>query len=525
MASGRWAKTGIAGELPGGCSLESSRTGSEHAGRYLATPVRLLGESHRSRHTTICRHSKLGRGYAEAHMPSFSELADRHRSRFEDDLFEFLRIPSISTLPDHRRDIARAARFTMNQLVAAGLESVEVIEGSGHPLVYGEWLGAPGKPTILCYGHYDVQPVDPIGEWKSPPFEPTVRDGQVYARGASDDKGQVLANIKAIESLHRSRGSLPVNVKFLIEGEEEVGGTMIAAYVKSHRGKLAADAALVSDTAMYLPETPTICTGLRGLMYTEWIATGAERDLHSGLYGGVAPNAVFGLVELLAQCKDASGRVLIPGFYDDVEEPSEEELRSWNRLPFDENTYLSTEVRASALTGEPGFSVFERVGSRPTFEVHGISGGFTGPGAKTVIPAAAGAKVSARLVPRQDPHKILRLAQEFAASHAPPGISVEVRLVHSAPAILAATDHPVIDTAARALRDVWGRETVFVRSGGSIPVVGDFQDQLGIPTVLMGYGLPDDALHAPNEKFSLRNFHMGIASTGRFLELLGNQQT
>ena len=461
------------------------------------------------------------RVYPEINMPCFSDFANRNRLRFEDELFEFLRIPSISTLPDHRQDIARAAEFTKNQLSRAGLESVEVIEGSGHPLVYGELLGAPDKPTILCYGHYDVQPADPLDEWNSPPFDPTVRDGQVYARGASDDKGQVLANIKALESLNHGCGSLPVNVKFLIEGEEEVGGKMIAAYVASHREKLAADAALVSDTAMYLPETPTICTGLRGLLYTEWIAKGAERDLHSGLFGGVAPNAVFGLVELLAQCKDAGGTVLIPGFYDDVEEPAEEELESWNRLPFDEDAYLSTEVRASTLTGESGFSVFERVGSRPTFEVHGIRGGFAGPGAKTVIPASAAALVSTRLVPRQDPEKILRLARDFAASHAPSGIGVEVRLVHSAPATLVPTDHPAIDTAARALQDVWGRDTVFVRSGGSIPVVGDFQEHLGIPTVLMGYGLPDDALHAPNEKFSLRNFHMGIASTARFLELLG----
>ena len=456
-------------------------------------------------------------------MPPFAEFAHQERSRFEAELFDFLRIPSISTLPDHRPDITRAAEFAKHQLSQAGLKSVEVIEGNGHPLVYGEWLGAPGKPTILFYGHYDVQPVDPLEEWVSPPFEPTVRDGQVYARGASDDKGQVLANIKALEVLRRSRGSLPVNVKFLIEGEEEVGGETIAAYVATHKERLAADAALVSDTAMYMPETPTICTGLRGMTYTEWIAKGAQRDLHSGLYGGVAPNAVFGLVELLAKCKDATGRVLIPGFYDDVDDPAAEEKASWDRIPFDEDAYRRTEVGASTLTGEPGFSVFERVGARPTFEVHGIPGGFMGPGAKTVIPATATAKVSARLVPRQDPHAILQLMRDFAAKNAPAGIRVDVRLIHTAPATLAATDHPVIKTAAQALQDVWGRETVFIRSGGSIPVVGDFQEHLGIPTALMGYGLPDDALHAPNEKFSLHNFHMGIASTARLLELLGER--
>ena len=456
-------------------------------------------------------------------MPTFAECADLGRERFEGELFDFLRIPSISTLPDHKPDIARAADYARRQLVQAGLKSVEIVEGTGHPLVYGEWLGAPGKPTILFYGHYDVQPVDPIDEWLSPPFEPTVREGQVYARGASDDKGQVLANIKALEALRQAHGQLPVNVKFLIEGEEEVGGEAVAEFVASNPERLAADAALVSDTAMYLPETPTICTGLRGLVYTEWIAQGPARDLHSGLYGGVAPNSVFGLVEMLAKCKDARGRVLIPGFYDDVEVPSEAERLSWDRIPFDEDAYRRDEVGASTLTGEPGYSVFERVGARPTFEVHGIPGGFMGPGAKTVIPAAATAKVSARLVPNQDPLAILRLMQDFATENAPAGIEIDVQLVHKAPATLAATDHPMIRTASDALQETWGRETVFIRSGGTIPVVGEFQEHLGIPTLLMGYGLPDDALHAPNEKFSLRNFHMGIASTGRFLELLGER--
>lgn len=454
-------------------------------------------------------------------MPTVADCASRNRGRYEEALFDFLRIPSISTLPEHRPDILRAAAYVRDQLSQAGLESIEIIESEGHPLVYGEWCGAPGRPTILFYGHYDVQPVDPVDEWHSDPFDPTVRNGQVFARGASDDKGQVLANIKALEVLREAQGKLPVNVKFLIEGEEEVGGEAISSFVASNPGRLAADAALVSDTAMYMADTPTICTGLRGLVYTEWVARGAARDLHSGLFGGVAPNAVFGLVELLAKCKDAEGRVQIPGFYDDVESPSETEMASWAKLAFNEDAYRRDEVQASELTGEPGFSVFERLGSRPTFEVHGIPGGFTGPGAKTVIPASASAKVSARLVPNQDPDRVLDQMQSWAKANAPKGIDISVRLIHSAPATLAATDHPVIRTASRALRDTWGSETVFIRSGGSIPVVGDFQDHLGIPTVLMGYGLPDDALHAPNEKFSLRNFHMGIASTARFLELLG----
>ena len=455
-------------------------------------------------------------------MASLSSCVDQNRKRFENELFEFLRIPSISTLPKHRADIERAAEFTKHQLEGAGLESVRIVSGKGNPLVYGEWTGAAGQPTILLYGHYDVQPVDPIDEWLSDPFDPQVRDNQVYARGASDDKGQVLANIKALECLHTETGGFPVNVKVLVEGEEEVGGEAIASFVASNPDLLAADAALVSDTAMYAPDTPTICTGLRGLIYTEWFARGAERDLHSGLFGGVAPNAVFGLVELLAKCKDADGQVKIPGFYDGVRKPSQAETSSWAKLPFDEDAYRREEVRAPSLTGEPGFNVFERIGARPTFEVHGMPGGFTDHGAKTVIPAAASAKISARLVPDQDPEDILRKMQGFVASEAPAGIQVEVRPIHSAPATLVATDHPIIKTAARALEETWGRETVFIRSGGSIPVVGDFQEHLGIPTVLMGYGLPDDALHAPNEKFSLKNFHLGIKTTGRFLQLLGN---
>ncbi len=456
-------------------------------------------------------------------MPTIAECAARERGRFEDELFEFLRIPSVSTLPEHKQDIERAADYSRQQLLQAGLESVEMIKGDGHPLVYGESAPVPGKPTILLYGHYDVQPVDPIDEWLSPPFEPTLRNGQVYARGASDDKGQVLANIKALEVLRQAHGHLPVNVKCLIEGEEEVGGEIVSAFVASNPERLAADAALVSDTAMHMPDTPTLCTGLRGMVYTEWVAQGAAHDLHSGLYGGVAPNAVFGLVELLAKCKDASGRVQIPGFYDDVEAPSVAEKLSWDRLAFDEDSYRRHEVGASILTGEPGYSVFERIGARPTFEVHGIPGGFMGPGAKTVIPASAAAKVSARLVPNQDPDRILQLMQDFVVQNRPPGIEVDVRLIHTAPACLAATDHPIIQAAAEALEQTWGRETVFIRSGGSIPVVGDFQQHLGIPTVLMGYGLPDDALHAPNEKFSLRNFHQGILSTARFLELLADR--
>ena len=449
-------------------------------------------------------------------------FTENGRERLLEELSEFLRIPSVSTLPEHKNDVLRAAEFVASSLRDVGMETVEVIAGEGHPLVYAESLEAPGKPTVLCYGHYDVQPPDPLDEWDTPPFEPTVRNGSLYARGAADDKGQMYAHIKAIEALRAADGRLPVNVKFLIEGEEEVGGKAIAAYVPAHRDRLVADVALVSDTAMYAPHTPTICTGLRGMVYMEWEATGPARDLHSGLYGGAVPNAVFGLVELLAKCKDSAGVIQVPGVYESVQAPAAAEKESWLRLPFDEAQYLASEVGSPALTGEPDHSVLERTWARPTFEVHGIGGGFTGPGGKTVIPAKATAKVSMRLVPEQDPEEILRAVRDFVAENTPLGIQVAVRELYSAPASLVSPDHPAIRTAAQALEDVFGRPTVFVRSGGSIPIVGDITEHLAIPTVLMGFGLPDDGLHSPNEKFSVDNYYKAIQTVSHFFELLAN---
>ena len=447
-------------------------------------------------------------------------FVENGRERLLEELFEFLRIPSVSTLPEHKDDVLLAAEFVASSLRDVGMETVEVIAGEGHPLVFAESLEAPGKPAVLCYGHYDVQPPDPLDEWETPPFEPTVRNGSLYARGAADDKGQMYAHIKAIEALRAAKGRLPINVKFLIEGEEEVGGKAIAAYVPAHRDRLAADVALVSDTAMYAANTPTICTGLRGMVYMEWEATGPARDLHSGLYGGTVPNAVFGLVELLAKCKNAGGVIQIPGIYDSVRAPAAAEKESWRRLPFDEAEYLASEVGSPALTGEPDQSVFDRTWARPTFEVHGISGGFTGPGGKTVIPAKATAKVSLRLVPEQAPREILDAVRSFVAENTPAGIRVEVRELYSAPASLVSPDHPAIRTAARALEDVFGQPTVFIRSGGSIPIVGDISEHLGIPTVLMGFGLPDDGLHSPNEKFSIDNYYKAIQTVSHFFELL-----
>ncbi len=450
-----------------------------------------------------------------------SAWVDQESSRLLDELFALIRIPSVSTLPEHAADVARAAEFTAEKMRQAGLENVEVIPTAGHPLVYGDWLHAPGKPTVLCYGHYDVQPADPLELWKSPPFEPEIRDGNIYARGAVDDKGQFYMHIKAVEALFAVHGKLPLNLKFLVEGEEEIGGKSISAFVPAHREKLQADVALVSDTALYAPGLPTLCVGLRGLVYLEIEAQGPARDLHSGLYGGAAPNAVFGLIELLAKTKDAQGRLLIPGIYDDVAEAAAAEKESWARLPFDEADMLANEVGSSQLTGEADRSVLERVWSRPTLEVHGIAGGFSGAGAKTVIPASATAKVSLRLVPKQDPEKVIGLVKDFVAKHTPLGIRCEVRVLSQSPGLVVNPQHPAIEKAAEAFADMMGKDTVFIRSGGSIPIVGEFHQHLGIPTVLMGFGLPDDGLHSPNEKYKLANYYLGIKTVAHFLEKYG----
>jgi acetylornithine deacetylase/succinyl-diaminopimelate desuccinylase-like protein len=452
---------------------------------------------------------------------SVDTFVRENETRLLEELKTFLRIPSVSTLPEHKPDVDRAAAFVADALKRAGMENIETIATANHPLVYGDWLHAPGKPTVLLYGHYDVQPPDPLELWHTPPFEPTVRDGNLYARGAADDKGQFYMHIKAVEALQSLNGKLPVNVKFLIEGEEEIGGASIAKYVAENSAKLKADVALVSDTALYAEGIPTLCIGLRGLIYMEVEATGPMRDLHSGLYGGAAPNAVFGLIELLAKTKSADGRIQIPGFYDDVKEPAAAELESWKTLPFRKEDFLSKEVGSTELTGEPDRSVLERVWSRPTLEVHGIAGGFTGAGAKTVIPSKATAKVSFRLVPDQDPDKLIVSLKKFVSNNAPPGIRAEVRVLSAGPAVMVNPDHPAIDTAARAFSEILGRPTVFIRSGGSIPIVGDFARHLQIPTILMGFGLPDDGLHSPNEKYKISNYYTGIMTVAHFLELYG----
>jgi acetylornithine deacetylase/succinyl-diaminopimelate desuccinylase-like protein len=449
-------------------------------------------------------------------------FAKENQQRFLGELKDLLRIPSVSTAPQHKDDVRRAAEFVANDLRRMGMENVEVIPTKGHPLIYADWLHAAGKPTVLCYAHYDVQPAEPLNEWISPPFEPTERNDNIYARGAVDDKGQLWMELKAVEALMKGHGGkLPINVKFIIEGEEEVGGESIAAYVRKEKAKLKADFALVCDTELFAPNLPTLCVGLRGLIYTEIEAQGAKTDLHSGMYGGAAPNPLFALIEIISKLKDAKGKILIPGFYSKVKAPTKAELKAWKKLPFKEDHYRKTEVGSKVLTGEPGYSVLYRTWARPTLEVHGMPGGFVASGAKTVIPARASAKVSMRLVPNQDPDDILKRYLAYVKKLTPKGIDLNVKVYSKGPACVVSTDNRFIQAATEAMHDVFKKETVFIRSGGSIPIVTDFQDVMKLPSVMMGFGLPDDNLHAPNEKFHIPNFYRGIESIIRFFEKLG----
>jgi len=452
------------------------------------------------------------------------DFARNNQQRFLNELKDLLRIPSVSTLEEHKPDIQKAADYVASNLRSIGMENVEIIPTKGHPLIYADWLHAAGKPTVLCYAHYDVQPAEPLDEWLTPPFEPTERNNNLYARGAVDDKGQLWMEVKALEALMQSgAGRLPINVKVIFEGEEEVGGESIAQFLPKQKAKLKADFALVCDTELFAANLPTLCVGLRGLVYTEIEARGAKTDLHSGVYGGAAPNPFFALIEIISKLKDAKGKILIPGFYAKVKAPTKDELKAWKRLPFNEEHYRKTEVGSKVLTGEPGYSVLYRTWARPTLEVHGMPGGFIAAGAKTVIPAKAAAKVSMRLVPNQDADDVLKKYIAYVKKLTPKGIETTIKVHSKGPAAVVGTDNPYIKAATEALHDTFKKETVFIRSGGSIPIVTDFQDVLKIPSVMMGFGLPDDNLHAPNEKFHIPNFHRGIETICRFFEKLGEK--
>lgn len=446
---------------------------------------------------------------------------DREKETYLEELKQLIRIPSISTDPAYREHVLAASDFLVGKLRDAGLAS-ERIETAGYPLVYAEWMGAPGKPTLLFYGHYDVQPADPLELWRNPPFEPTVEGDCLYARGATDDKGQSYAHVKAVAAMLAERGSLPVNVKFLIEGEEESGGEAIDTYVRQDGGKkLACDAVVVSDSSMYAPGQPSLLYGLKGLCYMEVRVTGPNRDLHSGTFGGAVANPANALAHIIDRLRDSrNGRIQIPHFYDDVRPIEDWERREFAALPYDDAAYRQS-LGIAETFGEEGYTTYERAWARPTCDVNGIFGGYQGAGAKTVLPSWAGAKISMRLVPDQEPAKIAKLFESYVRELAPPGVTVDVQYLHGADPVLIDTSGPIVEAAMQAQEDVWGKRPVRIREGGSIPIVGTFSKVLKVPVALVGFGLNDDNLHSPNEKFNISHFYNGVRTVARLLDLAG----
>lgn len=445
------------------------------------------------------------------------DYARSHQERFLEELKAFLRIPSISTQAEHRPDMIRAAVWLRDQLLATGFPRAEVMPTRGHPIVYAEWLAAgPDKPTVLIYGHYDVQPPEPFDLWRTPPFEPTVAGDSLFARGASDDKGQLYVHVKALEAFQQTTGAPPVNIKMIIEGEEEIGSPCLAPFIREHRDLLRADVALISDSHILGKDLPTIVYALRGMAYVEVEVTGPAGDLHSGIYGGAVHNPINALCAMIAKLQDENGRILIPGFYDKVRDLEPEERAELAKVPFDREVWLA-EAGVTRDWGEPMYTIIERTTARPTLDVNGIWGGYIQPGAKTVLPSKAFAKISMRLVPDQNHEEISCLIADYFQMIAPPTVTVEVRDLHGGEGAMVRRDSPAMDAAFRAYTAAFGREPIFMREGGSIPVVATFQKVLGIDTILMGFGLPDDNLHAPNEKLSVSNFHRGVQTSLHFL--------
>jgi acetylornithine deacetylase/succinyl-diaminopimelate desuccinylase-like protein len=441
--------------------------------------------------------------------PRIEEYLSENREHHLDELKQLLSIPSVSALPEHQQDVQQAAQWLAEALKRAGMEQVKVMPTKGNPVVYGEWLKAEGKPTVLIYGHYDVQPVDPLELWETPPFEPDIRDGQIFARGASDDKGQTFMHIKALETILRTTGSLPLNFKFCLEGEEEIGSPNLEDFVAEHKDLLAADVLVISDTSMLGRGKPAICYGLRGLCGLQIDVTGAKADLHSGLYGGAIQNPIHALVELLASMRNEDGQITINGFYDRVLPLTEEEKEAFRALNTDEEQ-TRKDLQVPDLFGEKGYTMVERIWARPTLEINGIYGGFQGEGIKTVIPSQAHAKITCRLVPDQDPEEILALIEEHVRTHTPPGVTVEVKRFDKGRPFVTPIDHPAIQAAARAYEKVFGVTPAFTRMGGSIPIVETFDRLLHLPIALMGFSYPDDNFHAPNEHFHLECFDNGL---------------
>lgn len=450
-------------------------------------------------------------------MQEVINYISQNKNNYIEELKDYLRIPSISTLSSHKKDMATCSKFVAKKLKDAGMNNIKIIPTKGNPLVYGEWMKAAGKPTVLIYGHYDVQPVDPLKLWKSNPFEPVVRDGKIWARGANDNKGQNFVHIKSVEAFLKTKKSLPLNVKFLIEGEEEVGSVNLEKFLKTNQKLLKCDAVLISDTSLYAEGVPTINYGLRGLAYMEVEITGPNRDLHSGSFGGSVANPINELAKLISKLIDNNGRITIPNFYKDVLPFTKKEIDNIKSLKFSDKNYAK-ELGVKELQGEKDFNTLQRLWGRPTLDCNGIWGGFTEEGAKTVLPSKATAKISMRLVPNQDPKLIANEFTKYVKSLVPKSVKIKVTNMHGGSPVVIPLDSPAIKAASNAVSKAFGKKTVYTREGGSIPIVVDFVKELKAPAILMGLGLDTDDIHSPNEHFSLKSFELGILSSAYFFE-------
>lgn len=450
-------------------------------------------------------------------MKDVINFIEKNKNNYIDELKDYLRIPSISTLSANKKDMLTCAKFVSAKLKDAGMNNIKIIKTDGHPLVYGEWLKAPGKPTVLIYGHYDVQPVDPLNLWKSDPFEPVIKNNKIWARGANDNKGQNFVHLKSVEAYMKTLGKLPLNVKFLIEGEEEIGSSNLEKFLKQNKKLLKCDSVLISDTSLYAEGVPTINYGLRGLTYLEVELTGPNKDLHSGSFGGSVANPINELAKLISKLQDKNGKATIPNFYKDVVPFTKKEKQNIVDLKFSETNY-ARELGVRELQGEKGYNTLERLWGRPTLDCNGIFGGFTEEGAKTVLPSKATAKISMRLVPNQDPKKIAKEFTKYVKTLVPKGIKIKVTEMHGGSPVVIPLDDPAIKAASNATTKAFGKKTVYTREGGSIPIVVEFVKQLKAPAVLMGLGLDSDNIHSPNEHFSLKSFELGIKSSAYFFD-------
>ncbi|PKL87671.1 MAG: dipeptidase [Ignavibacteriae bacterium HGW-Ignavibacteriae-2] len=450
-------------------------------------------------------------------MNQILNFIDANKERYIEELKEYLSIPSISTLGSHKKEVARCAKYVADHLKIIGMKKVKIHKTKGHPIVYGEWLGAPGKPTVLIYGHYDVQPVDPLNLWNTDPFTAVVKDGKIWARGANDNKGQNFVHMKSVEAYLKTEGKLPVNVKFVIEGEEEIGSSNLEIFLKENKKLLACDTVLISDTSLYAENSPTISYGLRGLCYMEIEVTGPNRDLHSGSFGGAVANPINELAKIISKLHDNNGKITIPNFYSDVISLTKTERDNFKSLKFSDNKFAK-ELQVKELQGEAKYSTIERISARPTLDCNGIIGGFTGEGAKTVLPSKASAKISMRLVPNQNPKKIANEFKKYILTLAPKSVKVEIKELHGGLPFYTSLDNKFVVAAANSIGKAFKKKSVFTREGGSIPIVVEFANQLKSPVILMGLGLDTDDIHSPNEHFHLSNFERGIYSSVYFLD-------